>query len=168
MPSLYDFEMTDIDGNARSLGEFEGKAVLVVNVASKCGLTPQYDGLQRLYDEYRDRGLEILGFPCNQFAGQEPGTDAEVKEFCSLNYNVQFPLFSKIEVNGEGRAPLYGWLCASEIGPEDSGDVKWNFGKFLIGRDGQIMGRFDPSVEPNSVELTSAIDVVLERPAILN
>ncbi|MDH4017182.1 MAG: glutathione peroxidase [Actinomycetota bacterium] len=168
MPSLYDFEMTDIDGNPRSLGEFEGKAVLVVNVASKCGLTPQYDGLQRLYDEYRDRGLEILGFPCNQFAGQEPGTDADVKEFCALNFNVQFPLFSKIEVNGEGRAPLYDWLCASEIGPEDSGDVKWNFGKFLIGRDGQIMARFGPSVEPNSVELTSAIDVVLERPAILN
>lgn len=168
MPSLYDFEMTDIDGKTRSLREFEGKAVLVVNVASKCGLTPQYDGLQRLYGQYRDRGLEIIGFPCNQFAGQEPGSDAEVKEFCTLHYNVEFPLFSKIDVNGAGRAPLYQWLCGSETGPEESGDVKWNFGKFLIGRDGRIAGRFDPSVEPESDTLTGAIEGVLERPAVLN
>lgn len=168
MPSLYEFEMKDIDGQSKSLRDFEGKVVLVVNVASKCGLTPQYDGLQRLYDEYKDRGLVVLGFPCNQFAGQEPGSDAEVKEFCTVNFNVDFPLFSKIDVNGESRAPLYGWLCGSEIGPEESGDVKWNFGKFLIGRDGQIMGRFDPSVEPESETLTAAIESVLERPAVLN
>jgi glutathione peroxidase len=142
--------------------------VLVVNVASKCGLTPQYDGLQRLYDEFRDRGFEILGFPCNQFAGQEPGTEAEVKSFCSLNYGVQFPLFSKIEVNGPGRAPLYDWLCSADVGPEPAGDIKWNFGKFLIGRDGAVCARFDPSVEPCSKELKSAVEAALERPSVLH
>jgi glutathione peroxidase len=168
MANLYDFQMNDIEGNARPLSEYAGKVVLVVNVASKCGLTPQYDGLQRLYDQFKDQGFEILGFPCNQFMGQEPGTDAEVKEFCSVNFNVEFPLFSKIEVNGEARAPLYDWLCASEIGPEESGEVKWNFGKFLIGRDGSIMGRFAPPIEPNSDDLTTAIEALLERPAVLN
>ena len=168
MATLSDFEVTDIDGSARSLGDFAGKVVLVVNVASKCGLTPQYDGLQRLYDEYRDQELEILGFPCNQFAGQEPGSEAEIKEFCSLNFGVQFPLFSKIDVNGDDRAPLYTWLTASDAGPEEAGDVKWNFGKFLIGRDGQIAGRFDPSIEPCSDELKRAVEAALERPAVLN
>ena len=168
MSRLSEFETTDIDGQTRSLGEFDGKVVLVVNVASKCGLTPQYDGLQRLYDEYRDKGLEILGFPCNQFAGQEPGTDAEVKEFCSVNFNVSFPLFSKIDVNGDDRAPLYEWLCASEVGPEAVGDVKWNFCKFLIGRDGSVQARFDPSVEPSSDDVRAAVESALERPAVLN
>jgi len=168
MTRLADFEMTDIDGQSKPLADFEGKVVLVVNVASKCGLTPQYDGLQRLYEEYRDRGLEILGFPCNQFAGQEPGTEAEVKEFCSLNFSVSFPLFSKIDVNGEGRAPLYDWLCAADVGPEPAGDMKWNFGKFLIGRDGAVHGRFDPPTEPCSADIKAAIESALERPTVLN
>jgi glutathione peroxidase len=168
VPKLSDFEVVDIDGRRRSLGDFEGKVVVVVNVASKCGLTPQYDGLQRLYDEFHDRGLEILGFPCNQFAGQEPGTEAEVKSFCTLEYGVTFPLFSKIEVNGPGRAPLYEWLCTAEVGPEPAGDVKWNFGKFVIGRDGALQGRFDPSVEPCSDEIKAAIESALERPAVLH
>jgi len=161
MPSLYDFEMTDIEGRQRPLRDFEGKAVLVVNVASKCGLTPQYDGLQRLYEQYREQGLEILGFPCNQFAGQEPGTDSEVKAFCTTNFNVTFPLFSKIEVNGDGRAALYDWLCAAEVGPEEAGDVKWNFGKFLVGRDGALIARFAPPTEPGSSEIRAAVESAL-------
>lgn len=168
MPRLSDFETTDIDGRAKPLSDFDGKVVLVVNVASKCGLTPQYDGLQRLHDEFHDRGFEILGFPCNQFAGQEPGTEAEVKRFCSLNYGVRFPMFSKIEVNGPGRAPLYEWLCSAEVGPEPAGDIKWNFGKFLIGRDGAVCARFDPSVEPCSKELKAAVEAALERPSVLH
>ncbi len=161
MASLHDFTMTDIDGTDRDLAELAGRVVLVVNVASKCGLTPQYDGLQRLYDEYRPQGLEILGFPCNQFAGQEPGSEAEIKRFCSLDYGVGFSLFSKIEVNGEGRAPLYAWLTAADCGPEEAGDVKWNFGKFLIGKDGEVRARFDPSVEPCSDDVKRAIDEAL-------
>ena len=162
MPNLHEFTVLDIDGNERHLAEFKDKAVLVVNVASKCGLTPQYEGLERLYEEFRDTGLEILAFPCNQFLEQEPGSEAEIKEFCVVEYGVRFPLFSKIEVNGEGRAPLYAWLTSSEVGPEESGDVKWNFGKFLIGRDGNIMGRFAPTVEPCSVELKTSIQAVLD------
>jgi len=158
MPNLHDFTMKDIDGNDRSLSEYKDKAVLIVNVASKCGLTPQYDGLQRLYEKYQGRGLEILGFPCNQFMGQEPGTEAEIKEFCSLNYNVSFPLFSKIEVNGDGRHALYAWLTAETVGPEDAGDIKWNFGKFLIGKDGSVKARFGPQVEPEAGEVVGAID----------
>ena len=129
-----------------------------MNVASKCGLTPQYDGLQRLYDDYNARGLEVLGVPCNQFAGQEPGSEAEIKDFCSTNFNVSFPLFSKIEVNGDGADPLYQWLTSVEVGPEEAGDVKWNFGKFLVGKDGELAARFDPSVEPQAAELVEAID----------
>jgi glutathione peroxidase len=161
MANLHDFSMKDIDGNEQSLSEYADKVVLVVNVASKCGLTPQYEGLQRLYDEYRRQGLEILAFPCNQFMGQEPGGEAEIKEFCSVQFGVSFPLFSKIEVNGNERAPLYAWLTASERGPEESGDIKWNFGKFLIGKDGEIVGRFGPQIEPCAVEITSPLEAVL-------
>ena len=161
MGTLHDFSVVDIDGTQRSLDDLQGKVVLIVNVASKCGLTPQYDGLQRLYLEYRERGLEILGFPCNQFAGQEPGTESEIKDFCSIQYGVEFPLFSKIDVNGSGREPLYQWLTASNVGPEEAGDVKWNFGKFLVGPDGELLGRFDPSVEPCSEDIKSAIEQAL-------
>ena len=117
MTSLFDFTLQDIDGNPCALSDYKDKAVLVVNVASECGLTPQYDGLQRLYSEFRSRGLEVIAFPCNQFGAQEPGTDASIKKFCSRQFGVTFPLFSKIEVNGEGRAPLYAWLTASQAGP---------------------------------------------------
>lgn len=161
MGNLHEYKMSDIDGKERDLAELDGKVVLVVNVASKCGLTPQYDGLQRLYDEFRARGVEILGFPCNQFMGQEPGSESEIKEFCSVNYGVTFPLFSKVEVNGEGRAPLYTWLTAEECGPEEAGDVKWNFGKFLVGKDGAVRARFDPSVEPCAAEVKQAIEDAL-------
>jgi len=159
--SLHDFEWKTIDGDPISLGDYAGKAVLVVNVASKCGLTPQYEGLERLYGSYRERGLEVLGFPCNQFAGQEPGSDAEVKSFCSTSYGVSFPLFSKLEVNGDGRHPLYAWLCTEEVGPEESGDVKWNFGKFLVGKDGRLLARFSPKVEPEAPELVDAVESAL-------
>ena len=161
MSSLHDFEWKTIDGDPISLGDYAGKAVLVVNVASKCGLTPQYEGLERLYGSYRERGLEVLGFPCNQFAGQEPGSDAEVKSFCSTSYGVSFPLFSKLEVNGDGRHPLYAWLCTEEVGPEESGDVKWNFGKFLVGKDGRLLARFSPKVEPEAPELVDAVESAL-------
>ena len=161
MSTLSDFALLDIDGNEKKLADFEGKAVLVVNVASKCGLTPQYDGLERLYQEYRHQGLEILGVPCNQFMGQEPGREAEIKKFCQVQYGVSFPLFSKVEVNGEGRDPLYAWLCAEDSGPEESGDVRWNFSKFLIDRQGQIAARFSPQVEPCSDEIKAALRKLL-------
>lgn len=161
MSSLHDFTMKTIDGDERPLGDFKGKACLVVNVASKCGLTPQYDGLQQLYASYRDRGLEVLGFPCNQFGGQEPGSDADVKEFASTRYGVDFPLFSKIEVNGDGRAALYAWLTGEDAQPEGGGDIKWNFTKFLVDRDGRLVARFGPRTAPDDPELRGAIDRTL-------
>jgi glutathione peroxidase len=159
--NLHDFKMKDIDGRERDLATLDGKVVLVVNVASRCGLTPQYDGLERLYGEFGKRGLEILGFPCNQFMQQEPGSEAEIKKFCSLQYGVTFPMFSKLEVNGPGRAPLYAWLAADESGPEPAGDIKWNFGKFLIGKDGAVRARFAPKVEPCSAEVKQAVEAAL-------
>ena len=161
MPTLHDFEARSITGETRSLRDFAGKAVLVVNVASKCGLTPHYAGLQKLYETLQGRGLEILGFPCNQFAGQEPGTEAEVQQFCSLNYGVTFPLFAKIDVKGADRHPLYAWLCAAEAQPEGAGDVKWNFGKFVIGRDGAVLARFAPPTAPDDPALLAAIEQAL-------
>lgn len=161
MPTLHDFSARTIDGEERALGDFAGKVALVVNVASKCGLTPHYAGLQKLYEAHRDRGLEVLGFPCNQFAGQEPGSDAEVKEFCSLRYGVDFPLFSKIDVNGPARHPLYSWLTGEGAGPEPAGDVKWNFTKFLVGRDGRVRARFAPQTEPEAPELVAALEEAL-------
>lgn len=161
--SFHDFTMKTIDGDDRSLGDFAGRTCLVVNVASECGLTPQYAGLQQLYARYKDRGLEVLGFPCNQFAGQEPGSDAEVKEFCTTQYDTTFPLFSKIEVNGEGRAPLYAWLTEQSTQPDGPGDIKWNFAKFLIGGDGRVIARFAPQAEPGAPELTEAIEKALSE-----
>jgi glutathione peroxidase len=159
--TLYDFRMKTIDGAERRLSDYRGKAVLVVNVASKCGLTPHYRGLQQLYDEYNADGLEILGFPCNQFGAQEPGSDAEVKQFCSTRYAVTFPMFSKIEVNGAGRAPLYAWLTSQPTQPDGPGDIGWNFAKFLIGRDGHVRARFNPSTEPDSNEIRNAVGEAL-------
>jgi glutathione peroxidase len=161
MTTLHDFEARTIDGEPRKLADYRGRVALVVNVASRCGLTPHYAGLQKLYEGYRDRGLEVLGFPCNQFAGQEPGSDAEVKQFCSTRYGVDFPLFSKIEVNGPGRHPLYGWLTAESAGPEGAGDVQWNFTKFLIGRDGRVAARFAPQTDPTAPELVAALEKAL-------
>jgi glutathione peroxidase len=159
--TLYDFSLATIDGAPKSLSDYRGKAVLVVNVASRCGLTPHYAGLQKLYDEYREHGLEILGFPCNQFGAQEPGSDAEIRQFCTSRYSVGFPMFSKIEVNGAGRAPLYAWLTSQPTQPDGPGDVAWNFAKFLIGRDGRVRARFNPQTAPGSNEIRNAIGEAL-------
>jgi len=161
MATLHEFSLPAIDGSERSLGDFAGKVVLCVNVASKCGLTPQYAGLQQLYERYHDRGFEILGFPCNQFMGQEPGSEEQIAEFCSVNYGVGFPLFSKIEVNGEGAHPLYQWLTSEDAPPAGPGEVKWNFGKFLVDGDGRVVGRFEPGTEPGAGELAAAIEKAL-------
>jgi glutathione peroxidase len=161
MTTLHDFEARTIDGRDRKLADLRGKVALVVNVASKCGLTPQYAALERLWQAKRAGGLEVLGFPCNQFAGQEPGTDAQVQEFCEINYGVTFPLFSKVEVNGPGRHPLYAWLTSVEAAPEGAGDVKWNFGKFVIGKDGAVVARFAPPTAPDDPALLAAVDRAL-------
>jgi glutathione peroxidase len=161
MPTLHDFSARTISGEETSLRDYAGKVALVVNVASKCGLTPQYNGLEKLYETLQSRGLEVLGFPCNQFAGQEPGADAEVQEFCTLTYGVKFPLFSKIDVNGAQRHPLYAWLTAATVGPEEAGDIQWNFGKFLVGRDGKVLARFAPPTAPEDPALVAAIEKAL-------
>ncbi|MEZ5975478.1 MAG: glutathione peroxidase [Planctomycetota bacterium] len=161
MTTLHDFQLKAIDGSERSLADYSGKVALVVNVASKCGLTPQYKGLQDLYTKYKDRGFTVLGFPCNQFKEQEPGTDAEIQQFCTLNYGVDFPMFSKVYVNGPSRHPLYKWLTSVDAKPEGSGDILWNFGKFLIGKDGAILARFGPRTEPTDPALIQAIEANL-------
>lgn len=158
--SLYDFTMKDIDGKDRKLGDFKGKTVLIVNVASRCGLTPQYEGLQKLYDQYKDKGLVILGFPSNQFMGQEPGTEAEIKEFCQRNFGVTFPMFSKIDVKGENAHPLYRWLLATS---GDTKDVEWNFAKFLVSEDGTKVQRFGSRMAPSDAKLVAAIEAEIAR-----
>ena len=152
MSTAYDFTATDIDGNARSLGEYAGKVLLIVNVASRCGFTPQYAGLETLWQDYRDRGLVVLGFPCDQFGHQEPGDEAEIKNFCSLNYDVDFPLFAKIDVNGGDAHPLYKWLKSEKGGFLGIDAIKWNFTKFLVGRDGRVIKRYAPTDTPESLE----------------
>ena len=159
--SIHDFEMKTIDGKAQKLADYRGKVLLVVNVASKCGLTPHYKGLQEIYDEYRGDGFAVLGFPCNQFGGQEPGSDADVKTFCGTTYGVSFPMFSKIEVNGAGRTPLYAWLTAEKTKPDGPGDIAWNFAKFVVGKDGQVKARFNPRIEPSDPALRGAIESAL-------
>ena len=161
MASFHDFEMKTIDGEQRSLGEFRDKALLVVNVASRCGLTPQYQALQKLQDEFAPRGFAVVGFPCNQFAGQEPGTDSDVKQFCETRYGVTFPLFSKVDVNGASRAPVYGWLTSQATAPDGPGDVKWNFAKFVVDRRGNVVARFDPTTTPDAPALREAIEKAL-------
>ena len=182
---IYDITVKDMDGSDVSLANYKGKVLLIVNVASKCGLTPQYEGLEALYQKYKDQGLEILGFPCNQFLGQEPGTNEEIQSFCSLNYNVTFPLFDKIDVNGEAESPLYTYLkkqapfqgypegteefatMLDEIHQKtgtgfDQGDaIRWNFGKFLVSKDGKTILRFEPMVTPDMME--EAIQELLGR-----
>jgi glutathione peroxidase len=161
MANLHDFEVKSIRGDNCKLSSFDGKVCLLVNVASECGLTPQYDGLQRLYSEYKDQGLEVLGFPCNQFGGQEPGAEAEIAKFCETNFGVEFSMFSKIDVNGDGRDPLYGWLTGEEVGPDGAGDVAWNFAKFLVGRDGELIARFEPPTEPCAQQVKEKIEAAL-------
>ena len=156
---IYAIPLKDIDGKAASLKPYEGKVLLIVNVASKCGYTPQYDGLEALWKKRRDQGLMVLGFPSNDFGSQEPGTEAEIKEFCSSKFNVTFPLFSKLHVNGPEQHPLYEALSGKNS--PVPGPVTWNFGKFLVGRDGKIIARFDSGVKPDSAELSTAIDAAL-------
>lgn len=151
MSSLKDFTATDIAGTPQSLAQYEGKVVLVVNVASKCGFTPQYEGLQKLWETYRDRGLVILGFPCDQFGNQEPGSEADIAAFCRLDFGVDFPMFAKVEVNGAGTHPLWAWLKSQKSGLLGIDAIKWNFTKFLIGRDGQVLDRFAPTDKPESL-----------------
>ena len=157
--SLYDIPLKDIDGKNTSLKPYQGKVMLIVNVASKCGFTPQYTALEALHQKYAAQGLVVCGFPCNQFGGQEPGTDAEIKEFCTSKYSVTFPMFDKLEVNGANRHPLYVALAGKDS--PFPGSIKWNFTKFLIGRDGKILNRFDSKVKPDSAEVTKAIEAAL-------
>ncbi len=149
--SIYDFEARDIDGSIKKLAEYKGEALLVVNTASKCGFTPQFDGLEKLYKNYNSKGFQILGFPCNQFGGQEPGDENEIKSFCSMSYNVTFPMFSKIEVNGNNAHPLYKYLKKNSKGILGTEFIKWNFTKFLIGKNGEVLKRYAPTDTPEDI-----------------
>ena len=167
---VHDIAVNRIDGAPASLGDFAGKVVLVVNVASKCGLTPQYDGLEQLYETYGDQGLVVAGFPANEFAGQEPGSNAEIAEFCETRFNIQFPMFEKIVVKGEGQHPLYAALTAAVPVAEGAGDrappdgsVMWNFEKFLIAKDGSVARRFSPMIKPEDAVLVEAIEAELAK-----
>ncbi|HEY0904554.1 MAG TPA: glutathione peroxidase [Marmoricola sp.] len=150
MPTLNDFTATTLEGREQDLADYRGKVVLVVNTASQCGLTPQFSGLESLYEKYVDQGLVVLGFPCNQFAGQEPGTAEEIGEFCQRNYGVSFPMFAKVDVNGDDAHPLYQWL-RTEKGGLLGDAIKWNFTKFLVGRDGQVIKRYAPTTDPEKI-----------------
>jgi glutathione peroxidase len=158
---VLDFKVKDITGTEVSLTQFSGRVLLLVNVASKCGNTPQYKGLEELYERYKGRGLEILGFPANNFLHQEPGTDAEIREFCTLTYGVTFPMFSKISVKGKDIHPLFRFLTGKDTNPGFDGDIGWNFAKFLVGRDGKVIGRFDPKKQPLDPEVVGAIEKAL-------
>lgn len=160
--SVYDFKMKNIDGSEVKLETYKGKVVMIVNTASKCGLTPQYEGLQKIYDKYKDQNFVILGFPANNFMGQEPGTDTEIKEFCTLKYKVSFPMFSKISVKGTDQHPLYTYLTNEKSNPGFSGDISWNFEKFLIGKDGKTLARFSPSTKPDDAKIIEAIEKALK------
>jgi glutathione peroxidase len=159
--ALHDIPIHTLQGEDSSLGAFSGKTLLVVNVASKCGLTPQYEGLERLQKTYGDKGFSVVGFPCNQFMGQEPGTADEIQEFCSTTYGVSFPLMEKIDVNGEDRHPIYEELTAKQDAEGNAGDITWNFEKFLVSSSGDVVARFRPQVEPESAEIVGAIEAAL-------
>jgi glutathione peroxidase len=160
--SVYDFILKDIDGKDVKMDQYRGKVLLIVNVASKCGYTPQYEGLEKIYLKYKDQGFFILGFPANNFLHQEPGTNEEIKNFCSLRYNVTFPMFSKISVKGADKHPFYRFLTEKETDPGFAGEIKWNFNKFLISKTGRIISRYDSGVKPESNELTETIEKALK------
>jgi glutathione peroxidase len=157
------FKAKNIEGESVDLEDYEGNVVLIVNTASQCGLTPQYSGLQETYEKYKEKGFVVLGFPCNQFGRQEPGTEAEIKEFCSTNYNVSFPMFSKIDVNGENAAPIYKYLTSKDAKPAGKGEISWNFEKFLIDREGNLVNRFAPRTKPSDPELIKALEAELAK-----
>jgi len=158
---VYSFTLDSIDGKPAPLADYKGKVVLLVNVASQCGYTPQYTALESIYEKYKDQGFVILGFPANNFGAQEPGTNDEIKTFCTRKYSVKFPMYSKISVKGEDKAPLYTFLT-KETGPGIAGEIKWNFTKFLVDRDGKVVQRFEPAVTPDSKEMTAAIEKQLK------
>jgi glutathione peroxidase len=159
--SIYNPSLHSLTGDPASVGDYRGKALLVVNVASKCGLTPQYEGLERLQKTYGDRGFTVLGFPCNQFGEQEPGSSEEIATFCSTTYGVSFPMFEKVDVNGGGRHPVYEELVAFPDADGDAGDIQWNFEKFLVSPEGEIVQRFRPMVDPEAPEVIDAIEATL-------
>jgi glutathione peroxidase len=160
--NVYDYTLPSIDGNLTPLKDFKGKVVLIVNVASQCGYTPQYSALEAIYEKYKSQGFVILGFPANNFGAQEPGTNAEIKTFCSRKYNVTFPMYSKVSVKGDDQTPLYQYLTKDTAAPI-SGDIKWNFTKFLVDKNGNVVERFEPKVTPDSPEVTSAIEKLLKQ-----
>jgi glutathione peroxidase len=161
--TIYDFSAKTIDGKTRSLADYRGKVALIVNVASECGLTPQYTGLEQLHEAYASKGLAILGFPANEFGAQEPGTDEQIKTFCSTKYGVKFDMFSKVKVKGAGIDPLFAFLTSAQDNPRFAGDIKWNFNKFLVGKDGAVIARFEPPVEPTSADVKGAIEKALAQ-----
>ena len=158
---MHEFTLNSIDGKPAPLSAYRGKVVLIVNVASRCGFTPQYAGLEALYEKYKDRGFVILGFPANNFGGQEPGTNEEIKTFCSSKYNVTFPMYSKISVKGDDQAPLYRFLTDQQANPATGGEIQWNFTKFLVDKNGKVAARFEPKVTPESPEVAEAIEKAL-------
>jgi len=158
---VYQFTMKSIDGQPVKLKSYKGKVVMLVNVASRCGYTPQYAGLEALYEKYKDRGFVIVGVPANNFAQQEPGTNEEIKKFCSTKYNVKFPMMAKVSVKGDDQTPLYQFLTSASDDPQFGGEIKWNFTKFLVGRDGRLVARFEPAVTPDSAQVSSAIESAL-------
>lgn len=163
VPPVLNFTMKDIDGKRVHLAKYSGKVIMIVNTASLCGNTPQYAGLQKLYDKYKDKGFVVLGFPSNDFNQQEPGTNKEIKAFCALNYSVKFPMFSKIVVKGKGQAPLYQYLTSPKTNPKFSGEIEWNFAKFLISRKGEIVARYPASEDPTKPEIVQNIEQELAR-----
>ncbi|MGA3238941.1 MAG: glutathione peroxidase [Bryobacteraceae bacterium] len=159
---VLDFTLNSLDGKPAPLAEYRGKVVLIVNVASKCGYTPQYTGLEKIYEKYKDQGFVILGFPANNFGGQEPGTNEEIKTFCSSKYQVTFPMYSKVSVKGADSTPLYQFLTDKQTNPASGGEIKWNFTKFLVDRNGKVIARFEPAVTPESADVTGAIEKALK------
>lgn len=160
--NAYEFKMNAIDGKPADLATYRGKVALVVNVASKCGYTPQYDGLEALYRRFQTKGLVVLGFPANNFGSQEPGSNEEIAQFCKRTYDVSFPMFAKVSVKGSDQTPLYQYLTSAAANPKTAGDVKWNFTKFLVGKDGKVLARFEPGVKPDAPELIQAIEAALK------
>lgn len=159
---MLDYTLNSIDGKPAPLAQYKGKVVMIVNVASFCGFTPQYEGLEKIYEKYKDQGFVILGFPANNFGAQEPGTNEEIKTFCSRKYNVTFPMYSKISVKGEDKHPLYQFLTDKQANPSTGGEIQWNFTKFLVDRDGKVIARFESKVTPESADVTSAIEKALK------
>lgn len=163
MTHVYDFELKTIDGHPKKLADLAGNALLIVNVASQCGYTPQYKGLEELQRRYEGRGLRVLGFPCNDFGAQEPGTESEIKAFCETSFGVTFPMFAKVSVKGAGQTPLYAYLTKQPTQPDGPGDVAWNFAKFLVDAEGKVVARFKPGTDPLAPELTQAIETALPQ-----